>query len=244
MKIHRIGVCGTDIHASTANGRQTPFSPTHASWDTTTRVEVIAVAPDVTGVAPGDRCAVEPYLNCGQCIACRRRQGQLLHEPSSPGRPCRRRSPRAHRHSRRETPPVTPPDAGSTRARRDSRHRAHAVDRAQLEAGETVPRHRSRHRSAWLSFNSPRRRRRGDRLEVNDARLAFCRETLGVTHTVKSVHPKTSPPNSRLSPMAACRPPYSTRLGIKEIMAASFDWAGPWRTAHLRRAFSGRRRFQ
>src|SRR5690606_34467687 len=26
----------------------------------------------VTRVRPGDRCAVEPYLNCGKCVACRR----------------------------------------------------------------------------------------------------------------------------------------------------------------------------
>jgi len=35
-------------------------------------VEVLQVGPGVTNVAPGDRCAVEPYINCQQCYACRR----------------------------------------------------------------------------------------------------------------------------------------------------------------------------
>ena len=33
--------------------------------------EVLAVGADVANVQPGDRCSVEPYLNCGQCHPCR-----------------------------------------------------------------------------------------------------------------------------------------------------------------------------
>lgn len=35
-------------------------------------VEVVAVGDGVSAVRVGDRCAVEPYLNCGECIARRR----------------------------------------------------------------------------------------------------------------------------------------------------------------------------
>ena len=35
-------------------------------------VEVIAVGEDVANVKPGDRCSVEPYMNCQRCYACRR----------------------------------------------------------------------------------------------------------------------------------------------------------------------------
>ncbi|MFM8222184.1 MAG: alcohol dehydrogenase catalytic domain-containing protein, partial [Planctomycetaceae bacterium] len=35
-------------------------------------VEVLAVGPEVTQVVPGDRCAVEPYINCQVCHACKR----------------------------------------------------------------------------------------------------------------------------------------------------------------------------
>ncbi len=35
-------------------------------------VEVLKVGANVTNVAPGDHCAVEPYINCQHCYACRR----------------------------------------------------------------------------------------------------------------------------------------------------------------------------
>ena len=35
-------------------------------------VEVVAVGPGVTNVAVGDRCCVEPYINCQECHSCRR----------------------------------------------------------------------------------------------------------------------------------------------------------------------------
>src|ERR1039457_832161 len=35
-------------------------------------VEVLAVGAGVANVKPGDRCSVEPYLDCQKCIACRR----------------------------------------------------------------------------------------------------------------------------------------------------------------------------
>jgi alcohol dehydrogenase len=34
-------------------------------------VEVLAVGPQVANVKPGDRCSVEPYINCQSCYACR-----------------------------------------------------------------------------------------------------------------------------------------------------------------------------
>jgi len=68
VRVRRIGVCGTDLHAF--RGRQPYFSyPRILGHEL--GVEVLAVGAGVTGVAAGDRCAVEPYLNCGSCIACR-----------------------------------------------------------------------------------------------------------------------------------------------------------------------------
>jgi 2-desacetyl-2-hydroxyethyl bacteriochlorophyllide A dehydrogenase len=69
LRVHRIGICGTDI--SGYLGKMPFFSypriPGHELG-----VEVLAVGDDVTNVKPGDRCSVEPYLNCGQCYTCRR----------------------------------------------------------------------------------------------------------------------------------------------------------------------------
>jgi len=69
VAVRRIGVCGTDIHAF--GGNQPYFSyPRILGHEL--GVEVLAAGAAVRNVAPGDRCSVEPYLNCGTCIACRR----------------------------------------------------------------------------------------------------------------------------------------------------------------------------
>jgi NADPH:quinone reductase-like Zn-dependent oxidoreductase len=72
VRVHRIGVCGTDLHAF--KGEQ-PFFSYPRILGHELGVEVLALGPggDPAGrIAVGDRCAVEPYLNCGVCVACRR----------------------------------------------------------------------------------------------------------------------------------------------------------------------------
>ena len=69
VRIHRIGICGTDYGGYL--GKMPFFSypriPGHELG-----VEVLAVGEGVTNVRPGDRCSVEPYINCQQCYSCRR----------------------------------------------------------------------------------------------------------------------------------------------------------------------------
>ncbi len=67
VRIHRVGVCGTDLHAF--RGRQ-PFFTYPRIVGHELGVEVVEA--DAPGLTPGDRCAVEPYLHCGTCLACRR----------------------------------------------------------------------------------------------------------------------------------------------------------------------------
>lgn len=78
VRVHRVGVCGTDLHAF--RGRQ-PFFSYPRILGHELGVEVIALG-DALGdaltegdwpnnIRVGDRCSVEPYLNCGKCIACR-----------------------------------------------------------------------------------------------------------------------------------------------------------------------------
>lgn len=71
VRVRRIGVCGTDLHAF--RGRQ-PFFSYPRVLGHELGVEVVAAEPNVWEIRSGDRCAVEPYLNCGHCIACRRGQ--------------------------------------------------------------------------------------------------------------------------------------------------------------------------
>jgi threonine dehydrogenase-like Zn-dependent dehydrogenase len=72
VRVRRVGVCGTDFHAW--HGRQ-PFFTFPRILGHELGVEVVAVGEGVSGVLPGDRCAVEPYLDCGACAACRRGRG-------------------------------------------------------------------------------------------------------------------------------------------------------------------------
>ncbi len=67
IRVHRVGICGTDI--SGYLGKMPffiyPRIPGHELG-----VEVLAVGEGVTNVKAGDRCSVEPYMNCGNCHAC------------------------------------------------------------------------------------------------------------------------------------------------------------------------------
>lgn len=69
VRVHRIGVCGTDLHAFA--GRQ-PFFEYPRILGHELGVEVIDPGSEPLGLRAGDRCSLEPYLNCGHCIACRR----------------------------------------------------------------------------------------------------------------------------------------------------------------------------
>lgn len=67
VRVHNVGICGTDIGGYL--GKMPFFSypriPGHELG-----VEVLEVAADVNNVRPGDRCSVEPYINCQICYAC------------------------------------------------------------------------------------------------------------------------------------------------------------------------------
>ena len=69
VRVHAVGVCGTDYGGYL--GKMPYFSypriPGHELG-----VEVVAVGAGVTDVVVGDRCCVEPYINCQDCSSCRR----------------------------------------------------------------------------------------------------------------------------------------------------------------------------
>ena len=69
VRVLTIGICGTDLHAY--RGRQ-PFFSYPRILGHELAVEVLALGEGTSGVSVGDRCAVNPYLNCGTCQACRR----------------------------------------------------------------------------------------------------------------------------------------------------------------------------
>jgi len=72
VRVHRVGVCGTDLHAF--EGTQ-PFFSYPRIIGHELGVEIVSVESNERGLQAGDRCSVEPYLNCGECVACRRGKG-------------------------------------------------------------------------------------------------------------------------------------------------------------------------
>jgi len=69
IHIKRVGICGTDLHAF--RGRQ-PFFSYPRILGHELGVEIVEIGENASRLKVGDHCAVEPYLNCGNCIACRR----------------------------------------------------------------------------------------------------------------------------------------------------------------------------
>lgn len=69
LRILRVGVCGSDFNA---------FAGRHPAY-TYPRVlghelagEVVEAGPNELGIRAGDRCAIDPYVKCGVCTACKR----------------------------------------------------------------------------------------------------------------------------------------------------------------------------
>ncbi len=67
VRIHAIGICGTDVSGYLG---KMPFMEYPLILGHELGVEVLATGEGVTNVQPGDRCSVEPYLNCGACHSC------------------------------------------------------------------------------------------------------------------------------------------------------------------------------
>ena len=72
IRTSRMGICGTDVSCYLGKFPffDYPRIPGHELG-----VEVLEVGEGVSNVRPGDRCSVEPYLNCGECHACSKGQG-------------------------------------------------------------------------------------------------------------------------------------------------------------------------
>lgn len=65
LRIHKIGICGTDLHAY--KGRQPYFEYPRILGHEVAAEYVSGDAPDIK---PGDLCTFLPYISCGSCIAC------------------------------------------------------------------------------------------------------------------------------------------------------------------------------
>lgn len=68
IKIKRIGICGTDLHAYAGN--QAFFTYPRVLGHELS-AEIIEIDQNEHQLKPGDPVVIMPYLSCGKCIACR-----------------------------------------------------------------------------------------------------------------------------------------------------------------------------
>ncbi len=71
LRVRRVGICGTDLHAFT--GTQ-PFFNYPRILGHELALEIVEIGPTTIqhDLQVGDHCCVRPYMNCGECDACRR----------------------------------------------------------------------------------------------------------------------------------------------------------------------------
>ena len=181
VRVHRIGVCGTDLHAFAG---QQPFFNYPRILGHELGVEVIDPGSEPHGLSAGDRCSVEPYFNCQRCVACRRGKTNCCTDLKVMGvhidggmRPFvaipARKLHRSTKLNYDQLALIETLGIG-----------AHAVERAEIKRDDTVlvigagPIGLSVIQFVVVT---------GAKLAIMDvsaSRLAFCREQLGVTHTL------------------------------------------------------------
>src|SRR3954467_6000913 len=180
VRVHRIGVCGTDLHAFA--GKQ-PFFAYPRILGHELGVEVIDPGTEPHGLKAGDRCSVEPYLNCGRCIACRRGKPNCCAELKVLGvhidggmRPLLTLPARKlHRSAQLDYEQLALVETLGIGA--------HAVERAEIKPQDFVlvigagPIGLSVIQFALVTGATIAV------MDISESRLAFCRDRLGVKHT-------------------------------------------------------------
>ena len=67
VRIRRVGVCGSDFHALA--GRHPVYTYPRVLGHELSG-EVVEIPQNPQGIQIGDKCAIDPYINCGSCHAC------------------------------------------------------------------------------------------------------------------------------------------------------------------------------
>ena len=68
LKVHRVGICGTDLHAYAGNQA---FFKYPRILGHELAAEILEIDENEQGLKKGDHVIIMPYVSCGKCIACR-----------------------------------------------------------------------------------------------------------------------------------------------------------------------------
>jgi 2-desacetyl-2-hydroxyethyl bacteriochlorophyllide A dehydrogenase len=181
VRVRRVGICGTDLHAF--RGKQ-PFFSYPRILGHELGVEIVAIGANDRGLKVGDKCAVEPSLNCGRCIACRRGRSNCcenlqvmgVHVDGGMREVVNVPISKLHKSAKLTLDQLALVETLAIGA--------HAVNRGAPERGETVLVIGAGPIGLSVIQFAKAAETRVIVMDVNEGRLNFCRENLGVALTV------------------------------------------------------------
>lgn len=181
LRVRRVGICGTDYagYLGKMPFYSYPRIPGHELG-----VEVLAVGAGVARVQRGDVCSVEPYLNCQRCYACRRGLTNCCESNQTLGVMCdgglceQIILPARKLHGSRQL------DLDQLALVETLAIGCHAVDRGGVKPGDNVLVIGAGPIGLAASEFVKVAGATCIVMDVNEARLAFCRERLKVPQTI------------------------------------------------------------
>ncbi len=181
LKVTKVGICGTDLHAFAGN--QAFFSyPRILGHELATRIEEIG--ENDKGLKTGDNVVAMPYLSCGKCVACRKGKTNCCISLEVLG---------IHTDGGMQEHIAVPIDILIPAKNLNDDQMAlveplaigaHAVRRAQLEAGETIVVIGCGPIGLGLMKFAQIEGAKVIALDMNQKRLAYAKDVIGVDHTV------------------------------------------------------------
>lgn len=185
VRIRRIGICGTDLHAY--KGNQPFFSyPRVLGHELAGVVEQIDDSNGIVRI--GDQVSIIPYMHCGDCIACRNVKTNCCTDMKVLG---------VHIDGGMRELIVVPVThllvtneltLDQAAVLEPLSIGAHAVRRAALQAGETVLVIGSGPIGLGVMAFAKHRGARVIAMDIQDERLAFCKQWAKVDETVNALH--------------------------------------------------------
>jgi 2-desacetyl-2-hydroxyethyl bacteriochlorophyllide A dehydrogenase len=184
VRIRRIGICGTDMHAY--KGNQPFFSyPRVLGHELAGIIEEIGT--NSFGFKKGDQVSIIPYMHCGECITCRKGKTncctdmKVLGVHIDGGMREKISVPVTHLINTEgltldQSAVLEPFSIG-----------AHAVRRSQLHAGETALVIGAGPIGLGVMVFAKHCGAKVIAMDINDERLAFCQDWAKVDHTVNAL---------------------------------------------------------
>ena len=181
LRIHRVGICGTDYGGFLG---KMPFYSYPRIPGHELGVEVLAIGDGVTNVRPGDRCSVEPYLNCQKCSACRRGHTNCCESNQTLGVMCDGGLCDRFILPARKLHPANGLSYEQSALVETLAIGCHAVNRSQLQAGETALIIGAGPIGLSAMEFTKVAGARTIVMDMNEQRLAFVRDVMGIPDTI------------------------------------------------------------